>query len=438
MAPLIAAGLNTVTTALTPLERWDALRRLDSSFTTQRWFILMCAGIVVFLTALLIVVSLHRAAKQRRLSGWLFFEYAGRLGLTGRECQILQHIAARTKLAGNELIFTMAPAFEQGAAQMIKETLAVQEAEKSTRLNAELSALREKLGFEKRREVFTGSASKPGSRQIPTGKTLYVTGPGGTGPADIECTVIKNDDIEFAVRLAQPLECNPGELCCVRYNFGASVWEFDAAVVSCHGGVLVFGHSHDVRFINRRRFLRVPVSHPAFIARFPFARSLPQDNDGVSRQGPAQTSRETWGPPQFVRAKVTELAGPGLRVEAPLEVKVGERVVVILKISDGVEQHSTAHRDGISPRPHELQGGRMKPSRIVEDIGQVRRTEAIEDGFSIAVELTGLSDSNVSELIRATNAASVKAGARTRDAAAFDGGDYETADAPEPALVRGT
>ncbi len=423
-----------MTTALTPLERWDALRRLDSSFTTQRWFILACAGAVVVLTALLIVVSLHRAAKQRKLSGWLFFEYAGRLGLTGRECQILQHIAARTKLAGAELIFTMAPAFERGAAQMIKETLAEQGAEKSTRLNVELTALREKLGFEKRRDVFTGSASKPGSRQIPTGKKLYVTGPGRTGPADIECTVIKNDDIEFAVRLAQPLECSPGELCRVRYNFGASVWEFDAAVVSCHGGILVFGHSHDVRFINRRRFLRVPVSHPAFIARFPFARTLPRDNDGVSQQGPAPT----WGPPQFVPAQVTELAGPGLRVEAPLEVKVGERVVVILKISDGAEQHSAAHRDGISPQPRELQSSRTKPPRIVEDIGQVRRTEAIEDGFSIAVELTGLSDSNVSELIRATNAASVKAGVRTRDAAAFDGGeDYETADAPEPALVRG-
>ena len=427
-----------MTRAFAPLERWDALRRLDSGFTTQRWFILACAGVVVVLTALLIVVSLHRAAKLRRLSGWLFFEYAGRLGLTGRECQILQNIAARTKLAGAELIFTMAPAFERGAAQMMKETLAAQGAEKSTRLNAELSTLRQKLGFEKRQDVLTGSASKPGSRQIPTGKKLYVTGPGRTGPADIECTVIKNDDIEFAVRLAQPPECNPGEFCCVRYNFGASVWEFDAVVVSCHGGILVFGHSNDVRFINRRRFLRVPVSHPAFIARFPFARTLPRDNDGVSQQGSARTSGETWGPPQFVPAEVTELAGPGLRVEAPLEVKVGERVVVILKISDGTEPHSTAHRDGMSPRSRELQSGRTKPSRIVEDIGQVRRTEATENGFSIAVELMGLSDSNVSELIRATNAASVKAGARTRDAAAFDGGDYETADAPEPALVRGT
>lgn len=427
-----------MTAALSPFERWDALRRLNSGFTTQRWFILTCAGLVVILTALLIVISLHRAARQRRLSGWLFFEYAGRLGLTGRECHILQHIAARTKLPGAELIFTLAPAFERGAALMMKETLAAQGAEKGTRLNAELTALRQKLGFERRLEVSAGSTSKPGSRQIPTGKKLYVTGPGRAGPADIESTVIKNDDIEFAVKLAQPLECNPGDFCRVRYNFGASVWEFDAVVVSYHGGFLVFGHTNDVRFINRRRFLRVPVSHPAFIARFPFAKTLPRNGDGASQDSAAQTSGETWGPPQFVPAQVTELAGPGLRLETPLEVKVGERVVVILKISDGSEHHSAAHRGGISNRPRELHNGRTKPPKIVEDIGQVRRTEATEDGYSIAVELTGLSDSNVSEMIRETNVASLKAGVRTRDAADFDGGDYETADAPEPALARGT
>jgi hypothetical protein len=135
---------------------------------------------------------------------------------------------------------------------------------------------------------------------------------------------------------------------------------------------------------------------------------------------------------------VTELAGPGLRVKAPLEVKVGERVVVILKISEEAKHNSTARRNAISPRSRELQSSRTKPSRIVEDIGEVRHAEATQDGFSIAVELTGLSDSNVNELIRATNAASVKAAAASQDVAAFDGGeDYETVEAPEPALVRG-
>ena len=51
---------------------------------------------------------------------------------------------------------------------------------------------------------------------------------------------------------------------------------------------------------------------------------------------------------------------------------------------------------------------------IVQDIGEVRHTKATQNGLSIAIELTGLSDSDVNELIRATNAASLKAGAENQ------------------------
>jgi hypothetical protein len=440
---VVTAGMNAVMTALTPMERWYALRRLERSFVADRWFILTGVGAIIVLTVLLVVVTWHRAARQRRVSGKLFLAYAGKAGLTRRECQILQDIATRAKLRRNESIFTMGTAFERGAARIAEETLTVHGPRMGKHLNAELSVLREKLGFEGRRPVSAGSAvgpNRPSSRQIPTGKKLYITAPHGTALAGVESTVIKNDDIELAVRLAAPLEGGPGELCGVRYNFGASVWEFDAAVVSCHGGILVLSHSDDVRFINRRRFVRVPVKGAAFIARFPFTRTLPSENDFSedAQQGPAPVSGDAWGPPEFVPAQVTELAGPGLRVKAPLEVKVGERVVVILKISEEAKHNSTARRNAISPRSRELQSSRTKPSRIVEDIGEVRHAEATQDGFSIAVELTGLSDSNVNELIRATNAASVKAAAASQDVAAFDGGeDYETVEAPEPALVRG-
>jgi len=240
------------------------------------------------------------------------------------------------------------------------------------------------------------------------------------------------------VRLAGSLESKPGELCCARYNFGASVWEFDAPVVSCHGGILVLSHTDDVRFINRRRFLRVPVKQPAFIARFPFARTLPQGDDEISRQSQAHVSAGAWGPPEFVRAEVTEMAGPGLRVEAPLEVKVGERVVVILKIGEQPGKNSQADHGGVSPRPGAVQRRDIRTSKVVEDIGEVRHAEATRNGFSIAVELMGLSDSNVNELIRATNAASMKAGAGTRDVSGSDGDDdYGTVESPEPALMQG-
>jgi hypothetical protein len=74
-------------------------------------------------------------------------------------------------------------------------------------------------------------------------------------------------------------------------------------------------------------------------------------------------------------------------------------------------------------------------SRIVEDIGEVRHTGAIKDGFSIAVELTGLSDSNVSELIRAANAASIRTTGNRQDSPSSVNTEETVS---EPAAVQGT
>ena len=107
-----------------------------------------------------------------------------------------------------------------------------------------------------------------------------------------------------------------------------------------------------------------------------------------------------WGPPKFASAVVTELAGPGLRVETRLEAKVGDRILVMLRLDE--ENGQSSAKAG--------QNRKMTPFKIIEDIGEVRQVRPVKNGFSIAVELTGLNDSDVSELIRATNAASLKAG----------------------------
>ncbi len=403
-APTMISGANAVVLALTPSERWQAVHRSGSDFLGGQSFALVCGAVLIVLTVLLIVVSYGRKKKDRNIADQLFSTYADGRGLSRRERTILLDIASKAKLKRSESIFTLANAFSVGAAQVTDEVLALRGAQASRHLNAELTVLREKLGFQERASDSAGSTatlSKPSSRQIPIDKKLQIMRHEHE-PADIEATVIKNDDIELTVRLTGTLEASPGEVCCVHYHYGASVWEFDASVVNCHDGILVLTHSYDVRFINRRRFFRVPVKKPAFIASFPFAKTLPSsENDTAWAAGDLPDS---WGPPEFVRAAVTELAGPGLRVEAPLEVKVGERVVVILKMSE----ESAADRQRVSPRSgHKT----ARSSRIVEDIGQVRHVRAIEGGFSIAVELTGLSDSNINELIRETNSASIEAGA---------------------------
>ena len=403
-APTMTSGVNAVILALTPIERWQAARRLGSDLVGKQSFALVCGAVLIVLTALLIVASCGRKKKGRKFADQLFSTYADGRGLSGRERTILLAIASKAKLRRSESIFTLASAFSLGAAQVTDEVLTLQGAQASRRLGVELTVLREKLGFQERVSDSVGSAAtlnKPSSRQIPIDKKLQIKRHEHE-PADIEATVIKNDDIELAVRLSKPLEAGPGHVCRIHYYYGASVWEFDASVVNCHDGILVLAHSYDVRFINRRRFFRVPVKKPAFIASFPFAKTLLSgENDDESEAGDLPYS---WGPPEFVPATVTELGGPGLRVEAPLKVEVGARVLLIMKMNE----ESAADRQHVSPRSgHKT----ARSSRIVEDIGEVRHVRAIEDGFSIAIELTGLSDSNINELIRETNSASIEAGA---------------------------
>jgi len=402
MAAVITGCLNDIVLALTPDQRWAAAREFNSSFTAQRWFILIAVAAIVILTALLAVISFNRIRQERKTTENLFVEYAEKRGLTARERQILISIANKAGLKRNESIFTLASAFDRGAAKM-KESLAAQQtSEEASQLRTDLSFLREKLGFKKQPSYSRGSpvkSTKLSSRQIPVGKKVRLTRRKARDSGDIESTVIKNSDNELAVRLEKNVTVTFGEFWCVRYYFGSSVWEFDTSVVSYGGNVLVLNHSDNVRFINRRRFLRVPVKKRAFIARFPFEKSFIEsshnsEDELVEDHDLAKTSA-VWGPPEFVPAVVTELAGPGLRIESSLEVKAGERILVVFNLAQ--EQDSIPANQGINPAT----------LKIVEDIGEVRHTKRTQNGLSIAVELTGLSDSNIDELVRVTNAASL-------------------------------
>jgi len=421
IAQVITTGFNIIVPALTPVERWKAAGRFGNSMT-EPWFILTGVAVIIVLAGLLLMISVHRIARERKVSGQLFFDYAEQRGLSGRERQILLEIAYRAGLKRSQSIFTMVRAFDHGAGKMIEESLARQGAEESQRLTTELSFLREKLGFQKQTSVSIGSSTKlkkPSSRQIPEGKKLYINRRKTPDFDDIESTIIKNDNMELTIRLTTSVESKLGELWRAQYYFGTSVWEFDTSVVRCYGDILVLNHSDDMRFISRRRFLRIRVNKPAFIAPFPFTRMLQPNISSKevpgAKEGAANASGNTWGPPEFIPATVTELGGPGLRIEAPLEVKAGDRVLVIVNLSEEEKQDLIPQEKSNSPPWILEQDSRTIPPKIIEDIGEVRHIGAIEDGFSIAVELTGLSDSNVSELIRAANAASISTNSNRQD-----------------------
>ena len=410
---VITEGLTTTILALTPVERWQAARELNTNFMAEHWLVLTAGATLIVLTGLLFWVSRRRAAEERRIADELFAEYAGQRGLSPHECQILLEVVNKSRLKRHDAIFTMQDAFDRGADALIEKSIATQTAEASEQLRIELSFLREKLGFRSPGSIeLPAKLRRASSQQIPVGRKLLITRRKARDSVNMECTVARNDEAALTVELTTPSRSKPGDVWRVRYYFGASVWEFDTSVASCKGKTLVLNHSDNVRFINRRRFFRVPVNKPAFIARFPFAITLPADSRSRKKGSKAKksltkASGTSWGPPEFVPAVVTELAGPGLRIEridVPLELKVADRVLVVFTLN--------GEEDSGSGKP---KTGKVKPSRVVEDIGVVRHTRATDDGWSIAVELVGLNDTDINELIRATNAASSRTVSKSQD-----------------------
>ena len=428
---IITTLLNIGTLALTPQQRFQAARQFESnsSFMTHRQLTICALLTIVVLMGLLLQVSIRRIRQKRKAANELFLKYAEKKGLSARELQIIVAVAAKSGISQKDNVFTMDDAFDRGAAVVIAENIAKgQGPEEIRQLKTELSFLREKLGFQSQLTSSSagtmGKYGKLSSRQIPTGKNIHITRRMDRVSDEIEAAVIENTEMELTVKLVTPLRINFGEAWRVHYYLGASVWEFDTTVVGYDGNVLVLNHSDEVRFVNRRRFLRVPVGKPGFIAHFPFEKTHQvkgESKTGVSAAGQNLSSNidKFLKPPEFFPAVVTELAGPGLRIEEPMEVKVGDRVLVMFELDKGDTQNQALH-------------GKTKPSRIVEDIGEVRHVKTIEKGFSIAVELTGLSDAEIDELVRITNAASVKTIAQGGDDSnSTDGME----NAPEPAAA---
>ncbi len=405
----ISFVLEGVWLALTPWERWSAARTFNNS-SSGRWLIIVCIAVLVVLVVLFWWVSMRRVKKERKGTGKSFEEYARQRGLSHRERQLLAIVAEKAGLKRPESVFTMGSAFGLGAARVMEEGIGGEHTDKeSDQLRTEISFLREKLGFGQKHSSsgkVSSGLSKVTTRQIPVGKKLYVTRRKARANVDIESTVVRNSDTELAVALSQAVKIVFGEMWCVRYYSGASVWEFDTTVLSYDGDTLVLNHSDSVRFVNRRRFLRVPVCLRAFVTWFPFMSPFDEAvAGGRDRTDLAEASAETWAPPRFVPAVVTEIAGPGLRIESPLEVKTGERILVVFCLDE--EGSEELGRGG-------AEGGVARPM-IAEDIGEVRHVKAIEGGSSIAVELTGLGDSDVDALIRATNAASLRVSGRGKE-----------------------
>ncbi len=371
LIPQLFTGLAVALTAKQRLHAMSNLQQGDTIFT-NKWFIVLGLSLVVVLSVILLCVRKLRLERDSEKQEREFKENCHRFNFTTDERRIFEAVVERSGLRNRNSIFTMPDVFDSGAGKLMQEVFSAGlDINQRKRLNVTVNSIKNKLGFKKRTYAFTVRSSKTKgltSRQIPVGKRLSVARSGSDDNTRCEGVVVSSDEIEMVVKTEQPLLGTAGEKWNVHYKQGASVWEFDVLALHCDGDQLVFNHSDKIRFINRRRFLRVAVDLPAMVTKFESLRSSWEEERKMEML------------PEFYRAKVRELSGPGLKLETNMDVKNGERILVIFELDE---------------------------KRIVQDVGEIRGIRKEGDHRLIGVELVGLTDFAVDELVKATNNAAI-------------------------------
>jgi len=412
---LIAEILSLI---LTPQQRLEALRRLSGGTATDRVYYILWAVAVLALVLMFVFSSLRHKRKARKVAIETFTEYSREKGLSNDESDLLRLLAEKAGLNKSESIFAISTAFERGVEQLLQESLAKgQSPEEIEKSKVVASRLREKLGFVGRLAATPGlvtDLSKLSTRQIPKGKRLHlITQTSGQwNEPGIEVTIEENSPLAMTVGWNEPVRLIYGQPLRVRCYYGASVWEFDTTIAGCASQSLMLNHSGHIRFVNRRRFLRVPVRLLVYLSPYSFAvmplavnppdrrdqRPADATSGELAETATAGPPTRVWGPPEFVQAIATELAGPGLRILSPVKMHMGDRILVIVGLPDDQLQYSEPDHPG----------GLPTPIRMLEDLAIVRHVKPTAGGWSAAVELTGLSDACVDELIHITNTLSVR------------------------------
>jgi hypothetical protein len=281
-------------------------------------------------------------------------------------------------------IFADAAAFDLGFARLIQESYeAGHNLVQRKQLNIVVQGIRSKLGLQKRLSCTVRDSKSLSSRQIPPNSGILVELVSGTKVLHFGATVTHNDTYELVLSPTMAIEAVPGQMANIQYHLGTMVWVFETVVISCGPQGLELNHSDRVKFINRRRFSRISVQKKAMIAVF-----------HVNPAGDARLK-----PPVFVDAMVTEISGPGLRIQTDLDLKTQDRILVVFEVESG---------------------------RFVQDVAEVQGVRDSAEGRSVGVEMIGLSERSLNDLLRIVNSL---AGAEAH--ASFPEGAEEHSATPE-------
>lgn len=371
MAISTLSNIGVVWRALTPEQKYAAVRRLTREshwdLLTNKWFILLGASVVFLLTIVFLTVRRIRLERTREEANRKFNYEANRKGLTAEERELLSGIAGRASLKLKNAIFTLPAVFDRGSARLMQEMFSAgQNIADRKRLNMSVNSIKAKLGFEKSSRVYgvsRGRRKSLSSRGLEEGRKVWIAPKGKSRVGRVEAVVAKNDEHELVLHPEIPVLSVPGDMWSVQYRVGSAVWEFDALTMVCSVDGLELNHSDNVRYSNRRRFNRAAINRPGLVSKFPVLC--------------AEKSKKLQVP-AFADCTITEISGVGLRIKTDLELAFGERILIMFELEEGKQ---------------------------VSDIAEVRGLRDTALGHSVAIELTGVDESGVDELVRVTNAA---------------------------------
>jgi hypothetical protein len=370
---------SAVLLALTPAERLAAAQKGGPSLGRADYSVLILGIVLVGLVILLAWVSWRRGPWKRGAARELFWDGAVQRGLGARERQILVAIATRSGLRRHHEVFTRADAFDHGAERLLAECTRDRTTLETERLQREVSSLREKMGYEGK-SVPVEPVAPSSSRNVPVGASVELSQKGES--AILPAVVVRNDDLEIAVELQTPVADIVGQAWTVRYQHDEQVWEFETVAISSEDMRVSLSHTERVRVAEPDSYHCVSVEAPAVVARFPFMQATTTDSNDESSEG----TDAQWF--ELVRAVVTEVSASNLSLRSTLDVRAGERVLVMFALTSAEATDDTG-----------------QPTHVVGHIGRVRHRQTSDENASMTVDLLGLTDSEAAELVRLADAA---------------------------------
>lgn len=350
---------------LNAVERFEAAQDMPSDAGGWWLWVALIAvlGLLVLgSVALLVGRSVLLRRGRRALDG-----PAERLGLTEDEAGLAWRVTRQAGLSDPTIVLTSQVAFARGLSGYVESrAFRALPTEQQESILTTAESLREKLGLRTTTPV-AAAAAPPADETLEAGGQVAVVHRGRGG--DFTGTIREVTERELVIESDGPtVSTEPGESWLVRYPNGGTVWEFDASVLRRERNRFVLNRPSRFRYINRRRFPRVPTERPAQLA-------------GMAGVEAADASDA----PQFVPGTVVEIAGPGMRLETDLEARAGQSILAVVQLD---------------------------AERKLQAVGTVHRVMHNEDGKAVlAIELTGLNHEQIAELVRATNAAQTGAAA---------------------------